>query len=111
MQHDQSLFVLVSGIYLAGLYIFSLIRSPRFMDVSKKEAHYDLRRMRSYLGFLAVVLLATALIGYMTTRTLMPILEVGIVNIVLSGLIGTNIFLLRFNNESKSKSGVIGSKK
>lgn len=66
MHNNDTPFVFISGIYLIVLYVVSLIRSPRFMQVSAQKAYYDKRGYPNYLKFLAVVLVAVVAPGLPT---------------------------------------------
>jgi Ca2+/Na+ antiporter len=103
MHNNESPLVFLSIVYLVVLYIVSLIRSPRFTDVTKQNAYYDKRGRPTYLKFLAIVLVVVTVVSYMVTRSAVAVLEAGILDIPLSALLGVNLFLLRFN-KAKDKS-------
>lgn len=93
--------MLTSGVYLIILYIVSLVRSPRFMDVSKQKATYDKSGLSHYIWFLLAVLVGATVLGYTFTHNTKSVVEIGGTDLVLSGLIGVNLFLLRFKNKAK----------
>lgn len=86
-------------------YIYSLWKNPQpFLSV--KGAHLLLARKTiiRYAIFVLSVVVSSPIVGLLVTNNYSLILKFTVINALVAGILGTNIFLLRYTKIEKNPS-------
>lgn len=95
--------VFVSIVYLIVIFIVAQFKGPK-VRIFNNTTSFDKSKLPLMFKFLAIVTLASVLVGYIFTRRFGLILQFIGLNLLISIIMGSNIFLLRDRSEGKRKN-------